>query len=374
MKVLTVVGTRPELIRLSLVFRRFVELGVRHVLVHTGQNYEVRLSQIFFDELDLPEPDEYLEVRAETVGAQIGQIVARSEKALLKHQPDALLVLGDTNSGLSAIAAARHDIPIFHMEAGNRCFDWRVPEEKNRKLIDHISDWLLPYTPRAREYLLNEGLPAERIFLPGNPITEVLNHFRALWKDSDVLARLGLEPDRYLLVTAHRQETVDVAERLRTLCLGLNATVGMLGLPLVWSVHPRTRGKLAEADVELDEQIQLHEPFGFGDFVALEAGARCVITDSGTVQEECSLLKVPAVTCRDTTERPETVECGSNMLSGVDDPARIADCVTAMVAGGRDWISPYEYDRDVAEKVVKFMLGNYGRSMSGSYSPAQPSA
>lgn len=358
MKVLTVAGTRPELIRLSLVFRRFGELGAEHVLVHTGQNYDVRLSQIFFDELELPPPDEYLDVRAETVGAQIGQIVTRSERVLLERRPDALLVLGDTNSGLSAIAAARHDIPIFHMEAGNRCFDWRVPEEKNRKLIDHISDWLLPYTPRSREYLLNEGLPADRIFVPGNPITEVLEHFRVLWEGSDVVARLGLEPDRYLLVTAHRQETVDVPARLRALCLGLNETVRMLDLPLVWSVHPRTRGKLSETAIELDDRIQFHEPFGFGDFVALEAGARCVITDSGTVQEECSLLKVPAVTCRDTTERPETVECGSNMLCGIGNPERMAFSAAAMIAGGRDWVSPYEHDQDVAEKVVKFMLGN----------------
>lgn len=358
MRVLTVVGTRPELIRLSLVFRRFAEHGVEHVLVHTGQNYEVRLSQIFFDELELPEPDEYLEVRAETVGAQIGQIVARSEEALLKHRPDALLILGDTNSGLSAIAATRHDIPIFHMEAGNRCFDWRVPEEKNRTLIDHISDWLLPYTARSRENLLNEGLPAERVFVSGNPITEVLEHFRILWEGSDVIARMGLKSDSYLLVTAHRQETVDAPERLRTLCLGLNETARRLGLPLVWSVHPRTRRKLAEGDIALDEGIQLHEPFGFGDFVALEAGARCVITDSGTVQEECSLLKVPAVTCRNTTERPETVECGSNMLSGLNDSARIADCVSTMVEGGRDWISPYEHDQNVARKVVKFVIGN----------------
>ena len=358
MKVLTVVGTRPELIRLSLVFRRFVELGAEHVLVHTGQNYDDRLSQIFFDELELPTPDEYLEIRAETVGAQIGQIVARSEKVLLERRPDALLVLGDTNSGLSAIAAARHDIPIFHMEAGNRCFDWRVPEEKNRKLIDHISDWLLPYTSRSREYLLNEGLSADKIFVSGNPITEVLEHFRALWERSDVVARLRLEPDHYLLATAHRQETVDVPDRLHTLCLGLNKTVDSLDLPLVWSVHPRTRGKLAETEIELDDRIQLHEPYGFGDFVALEAAARCVITDSGTVQEECSLLKVPAVTCRDTTERPETVECGSNLLCGIGNPDRMAFSVTAMIAAGRDWISPYEHDGNVAQKVVKFVLGN----------------
>jgi UDP-N-acetylglucosamine 2-epimerase (non-hydrolysing) len=358
MKVLTVVGTRPELIRLSLIFRRFTELGAEHILVHTGQNYEFQLSDVFFDELRLPEPDEYLGVRAETVGEQIGQIVARAEKVLIEHKPDALLVLGDTNSGLSAIAATRLDIPIFHMEAGNRCFDWRVPEEKNRKLIDHISDWLLPYTGRSREHLLNEGLCAERIFIPGNPITEVLQEFRGLWQDSDVLMRLGLDPNAYVLVTAHRQETVDVPGRFRTLCLGLNEIAEATGCSLLWSVHPRTRGRLASLDVDLDGRIQLHEPLGFADFVALEANAYCVVTDSGTVQEECSLLKVPTVTCRDTTERPETVECGSNMLCGVDDPQRMVRCVKAMIAGGRDWISPYEQDRDVSEKVVKFVIGN----------------
>jgi UDP-N-acetylglucosamine 2-epimerase (non-hydrolysing) len=358
MKVLTVVGTRPELIRLSLIFQRFTDLGAEHVLVHTGQNYEFQLSDVFFKELDLPEPDEYLGVRAETVGEQIGQIITRSEKVLLEHRPDALLILGDTNSGLSAIAATRLDIPIFHMEAGNRCFDWRVPEEKNRKLIDHISDWLLPYTQRSREHLLNEGVPAGKIFIPGNPITEVLEHFRELWRGSAIVAQLGLEPNAYLLITAHRQETVDIPERLRSICLGLNRTAKESDLKLVWSVHPRTRARLRELDVDLHERIQLHDPFGFADFVALEARARCVVTDSGTVQEECSLLKVPTVTCRDTTERQETVECGSNMLSGVDDPVRIAACVTAMMAGGRTWVSPYEHDRDVAEKVVKFVLGN----------------
>jgi UDP-N-acetylglucosamine 2-epimerase (non-hydrolysing) len=360
MRIMTVVGTRPELIRLSLVFERLEAAGIEHHLVHTGQNYDARLSDIFFSELSLPEPDAYLGIRAERVGAQIGEIVARSEAELLAFRPDALLILGDTNSGLSAIAAARHDVPIFHMEAGNRCFDWSVPEEKNRKLIDHISTWLLPYTPRSREYLLDEGLPARRIFVSGNPITDILERFRPRWETSDVLDRLGVTDDGYVLVTAHRQETVDIPARLRVICEGLSAVARELDLPVVFSVHPRTRGRLAGLDLELDGRIQLHDPFGFADFVRLEAGARCVISDSGTVQEECSLLKVPAVTCRDTTERPETVECGSNILSGVRDPDRMLECVTMMVEGSRDWVSPYEgpLHRDVADKVVKFLVGN----------------
>jgi UDP-N-acetylglucosamine 2-epimerase (non-hydrolysing) len=360
MRVMTVVGTRPELIRLCLVFERLSAAGIEHHLVHTGQNYDARLSDIFFSELDLPEPDSYLGIRTERIGQQIGEIVAGSEAALLDFRPDALLILGDTNSGLSAIAAARHDVPIFHMEAGNRCFDWSVPEEKNRKLIDHISTWLLPYTPRSREYLLDEGLPAQRIFVSGNPITEILERFRPRWEASDVLDRLRLDDDGYLLVTAHRQETVDIPSRLGVICEGLNATARELDLQVVWSVHPRTRGKLAALGLALDERVQLHDPFGFIDFVRLEAGARCVVSDSGTVQEECSLLKVPAVTCRDTTERPETVECGSNVLSGVQRPERMLECVAAMVAGSRGWESPYEgaLHRDVAEKVVKFLIGN----------------
>lgn len=360
MKVLTVVGTRPELIRLSLVFKRMERAGVEHHLIHTGQNYDERLSDIFFSELELPAPDSYLGVRSERVGEQIAQIVAGSEAAMLEFRPDALLILGDTNSGLSAIPATHHDIPIFHMEAGNRCFDWSVPEEKNRRLIDHISTWLLPYTPRSREYLLGEGIAPDRIFVSGNPITEILEHFRPRWEASDILERLELASDGYVLVTAHRKETVDVPARLAVICGGLNAVARELEVPVVWSVHPRTRGKLAELDLELDPRVQLHDPFGFADFVRLEAGARCVVTDSGTVQEECSLLGVPAVTCRDTTERPETVECGSNVLSGVRRPERILECVALMTDGTRSWTSPYagELHQDVAEKVVKLLVGH----------------
>jgi UDP-N-acetylglucosamine 2-epimerase (non-hydrolysing) len=357
---MTVVGTRPELIRLCLVFEQLARTGIDNHLVHTGQNYDPRLSDIFFSELGLPAPATYLGIREEHVGAQIGQVVAGSEAELLRVRPDALLVLGDTNSGLSAIAAARHDVPIFHMEAGNRCFDWSVPEEKNRKLIDHVSTWLLPYTARSREYLLAEGIAPTKVLVSGNPIADILERFRPRWEASDVRARLGLEPDRYALVTAHRQETVDVPERLRVIGDGLSKLAAALDLPVVWSVHPRTRGKIADLGLRLDPRVELHEPFGFADFVALEATARCVVTDSGTVQEECSLLAVPAVTCRETTERPETIECGSNVLCGVSDPDRMVACVQAMVASRRDWVSPYAggEHRGVAEKVVKFILGH----------------
>jgi UDP-N-acetylglucosamine 2-epimerase (non-hydrolysing) len=359
LKLVTVVGTRPELIRLSLVFRRLADAGIENHLVHTGQNFDPRLSAIFFEELGLPAPARNLEIRAESVGRQVAEVIARSEEVLLDEEPDALLVLGDTNSGLSAIAAARHDIPIFHMEAGNRCFDWSVPEEKNRKLIDHISTWLLPYTPRAREYLLAEGIPAERIFVPGNPITDVIEHFRPQWESSGTLDELGLAERGYVLVTVHRQECVDVPERLSIICDGLEGVAHALDLPVVWSVHPRTRGRLEAQGRALDGRIQLHQPFGFSDFLRLEAGARCVITDSGTVQEECSLFGVPTVTCRETTERPETVDCGSNLLSGVRDARRIVDAVRTMISLPASWASPYDGPdhRGVAERVVKIIQG-----------------
>jgi UDP-N-acetylglucosamine 2-epimerase (non-hydrolysing) len=357
MKLVTVVGTRPEFIRLSLFFRLVPNADVEHVLVHTGQNYDRRLSDVFFEELELPEPDLYLGVAAETVGAQIGAIIERSERVFLDEGPDAVLILGDTNSGLSAIAAARHDIPTFHMEAGNRCFDWRVPEEKNRKLIDHVSTFNLPYTPRSREYLLAEGLHPARIMVSGNPIVDVIEHFRPRWEASGIVGELGLRENEYVLVTAHREETVDVPERLEVICKGLELVAAEYDLPVVWSVHPRTRRRL-EGTRELDPRIRLLEPFGFLDFTRLQASCFCVITDSGTVQEESSLLKIPAVTCRDSTERPETVECGSNVLSGVRDPKSILRCVRTMVAGRRDWVSPYAGHHGVADRVLKFIVSN----------------
>jgi len=363
MRVMTIVGTRPELIRLNLVFRELDKVGIENVLVHTGQNYDPQLSDTFFSEPELPAPDLYLGIRSPRVGEQIGQIVASSEAAMLEHEPDAVLILGDTNSGLSAISAARLEIPIFHMEAGNRCFDWSVPEEKHRRPIDDISDWLLPYTARSREHLVDEGIERDRIFVSGNPITDVLEHFRPGWESSDVLDRLDLDPRGYICVTAHRQETVDVPRRLEALCAGLSLTAQEVGLPVVWSVHPRTRARLDVAQIGLDPAIRLEAPFGFMDFVALQAGASCVVTDSGTVQEECSLLHVPAVTCRDTTERPETVECGSNVLCGVENPAHMRACVGAVIDRDCGWISPYAADRGVAARVVNYLRNGVGRSV-----------
>lgn len=360
---MTILGTRPELIRLSLVFKRLAAAGIDHVLVHTGQNYDPRLSDIFFSELELPAPDVYLGVRSDRIGQQIGRMIAESEGAMLEHRPDALLILGDTDSGLSSIAATRLGIPIFHMEAGNRCFDWTVPEEKNRRLIDHISDWLLPYTQRSREHLLDEGIDRNRIFVSGNPITDVLEHFRPGWESSNVLERLEVDARGYILVTAHRQETVDVPHRLHALCEGLSLTTQDLGLPVIWSVHPRTRARLDASQIQLDPGIRLEAPFGFMDFVALQVGAACVVTDSGTVQEECSLLHVPAVTCRDTTERPETVECGSNVLCGVENPSHMRTCVAAVANRGSDWVSPYAAHRGVAERIVNYVLNGVGRDL-----------
>ena len=371
MRMMTIVGTRPELIRLSLVFRRFDEMGIDNVLIHTGQNYDPRLSDIFFSELDLPAPNRYLGIRSDRVGEQIGRIITASEAAMLEHAPDALLVLGDTNSGLSAIAATRLGVPVFHMEAGNRCFDWAVPEEKNRRLIDHISDWLLPYTPRSREHLVDEGIDRARIFVSGNPITDVLEHFRPAWEASDVLDRLQLSRRGYLLVTAHRQETVDVAHRLATLCDGLSLLAAELELPVVWSVHPRTRARLEAADIALHPAIRLEAPFGFADFVALQASSACVVTDSGTVQEECSLLHVPAVTCRDTTERPETIECGSNVLCGVESPERMLECVAMALGRSCDWESPYAQDHHVADRVLTYLVN--GLSVEAGPGRRQPS-
>jgi UDP-N-acetylglucosamine 2-epimerase (non-hydrolysing) len=362
MKCVTVVGTRPELIRLCLVFRSVREAGIDHTLVHTGQNSDPMLSDVFLTELGIAQPDVHLRRNGRQPRAAIGELIAGAEEVIAEKRPDALLILGDTDSGLSAIAAARLGVPSFHMEAGNRCFDWRVPEERNRKVIDHSSDWLLPYTPGARRNLLAEGIPEERIFLSGNPITDVLDEFRASWETSDALARLELRPGEYILATAHRQESVDVPERLRVICDGLGLAAEALGLPVILSMHPRTRDQLERAGLELRPEVRVHPPFGFVDFVRLESAARCVITDSGTVQEECSLLGVPTVTCRDSTERPETVECGSNMLSGVSESRMLAECAIEMLAREPNWVSPYSgpEHRGVADRVVAHMLSIAG--------------
>jgi len=356
MKILTILGTRPEIIRLSLIIKKLDKLGIKNTIIHTGQNYDSKLSDIFFKDLDLREPDYHLGIKENTVGAQIGKIIEKSEDVILKEKPGILLVLGDTNSALSAISAARHKIPIMHMEAGNRCFDWRVPEEKNRLIIDHISDWLLPYTERSKENLIREGISSEFIFVSGNPITEILEFYKDKIGKSDILNKLSLKKKDYFLVTAHREENVDDADTLDVIIQGLNLVAEKFNKDIVFSVHPRTKSKLSKTKITLSKKIKISEPFGFFDFVKLEKDALCVISDSGTVQEECSLLKTPTVTIRETTERPETVECGSNILSGTSNPKKILDSVIHMLDLSNDWISPYEKDTNVSDKIIKFIL------------------
>ena len=357
MKVVTILGTRPEIIRLSLVIER-LDAACEHVLVHTGQNHAAALSDVFFEELGVRAPDRHLGIRAEGLGAQIGAILAGTESVLRDEQPDRLLVLGDTNSGLAAVIAKRLGVPVFHMEAGNRCFDDRVPEEVNRRVIDHSSDVLMPYTERSRANLLREGVAPDRIFVTGNPIFEVLEHHRGAIEASSVLARLGLEAGGYFLVTLHRQENVDDETRLHALTGALARLHAEHGVPIIVSTHPRTRDRMARSGIEgAEEGVRFLEPFGFFDFVHLETHARCVLSDSGTVQEECAILRVPNVTLRDVTERPETLECGSNMLVGADE-GTILRGVRTVLAREPAWTPPASYlAPHVSDVAARLVLG-----------------
>jgi UDP-N-acetylglucosamine 2-epimerase (non-hydrolysing) len=356
MKVLAVLGTRPEIIRLSRVIER-LDRHCDLTLVHTGQNFDPSLSDVFFDQLGVRAPDRYLGIEGDGFADRVGRILAGVDPVLAELEPDRLLVLGDTDSGLSAYVAKRRAVPVFHMEAGNRCFDDRVPEEVNRRVIDHSSDVLMPYTNRSRDNLLREGIHPSRILVTGNPIKEVMDHHWEQIDASGALHDLVVEPGEYLLLTVHRQETVDVEERLRSLLQGAVEGARELGVPLVFSVHPRTKSRLDAFGLSLDaEVVRPYEPFGFFDFVALERSARCVLTDSGTVQEECCIMGVPTVTVRDTTERPETVECGSNVLSGVD-PEGIRRCLNLMLDESRAWEPPPEYlVDDVSATVADIVL------------------
>lgn len=357
MKIVTLFGTRPEIIRLSQVITaldRFCD----QTLVHTGQNYDPNLSDIFFQELGLRPPDVRLGVRAEGFSEQAGQILARTGEILERTRPDRLLILGDTNSGLAAIVAARMGIPVYHMEAGNRCYDDRVPEEINRRIIDHCSNILMPYTHRSKENLLREGFPRQRIFVIGNPIYEVLNRFTQQIDDSDVLNRLDVHPEKYFLVSLHRAENVDDPARLEQLLRGLSLVADSYHEPMVVSLHPRTADKMRRFGLDPESpRVRLLNPLGFFDFVRLERNAHCVLSDSGTVQEECSIFRVPNVTVRDVTERAETVEVGSNILTGAD-PEMIRESVRVAIESNHSWNPPAEYlEPHVSTAVVKIVLG-----------------
>ncbi|MEH6986462.1 non-hydrolyzing UDP-N-acetylglucosamine 2-epimerase [Cytobacillus firmus] len=358
MKILTVLGTRPEIIRLSLIIKKLDELAEKHILVHTGQNFTESLSEVFFKEMKIRKPDYILINQQYSLGQQLSIIYRDFEKILLNEKPDKILILGDTNSGLTAILAERMGIPVIHMEAGNRCYDLEVPEEKNRKVIDAISSLNLPYTPQSKENLLREGVSPNRVIVTGNPIYEVLRYYGKDIENSKIVDHMNLKNNDYFLVTVHRAENVDNEAKLLEIMNGLNSVAETYGKRIICSIHPRTKSKLEKtSNISLHSKIEFHEPFGFFDFVSLEKNAFCVLTDSGTVQEECCIFQVPAVTVRKTTERPETVECGSNMVSGID-AKQIAECVHAMLNMPRKWSLPEGYQYlNVSDRVTKIVLG-----------------
>lgn len=321
LKVMTVVGTRPEIIRLSRVMARLDE-HCEHVLVHTGQNYDYELNQIFFDDLGIRKPDHFLNAAGGTAAETIGKIIAAVDGVLAEVQPEALLVLGDTNSCLSVIPAKRRKVPIFHMEAGNRCFDMRVPEEINRRIVDHTADINLTYSSIAREYLLREGLPPDMVIKTGSPMNEVLGHYRAKIEASDVLERLGLEANRFFVVSAHREENIDSDMNFTRLVEVLNDVAEKYGFPVIVSTHPRTQKRVDAMGAQFHPNVQLLKPLGFSDYNKLQLMARAVLSDSGTINEESSILNFPALNLREAHERPEGMEEAAVMMVGMS-PERV---------------------------------------------------
>lgn len=360
MKVMTVVGTRPEIIKLSRVIPE-LDRYTHHVLVHTGQNWDDELNDIFFRELDIRRPDHVLDAAGATAAETIGNVIARADRVIEAERPDALLVLGDTNSCLSALAAKRRRVPVFHMEAGNRCFDERVPEEINRRVVDHLSDVNLVYTEHARRYLLREGIRPETVIRTGSPMREVLAHYAERIDQSDVLARLGLDPERYLVVSAHREENVDSETNFRDLMATLGALAERWGFPVIVSTHPRTRSRIdAAGDLPVDPRVRLMKPLGFPDYVHLQRRAFCVVSDSGTITEESSILGFPAVTIREAHERPEGMDAGTLVMCGLvpADVLRAVEVVTdqARERGRRPAAVPDYGTEAVSLTVVRAIL------------------
>jgi UDP-N-acetylglucosamine 2-epimerase len=326
LKVMTVVGTRPELIKMSRVIAE-LDMHTQHVLVHTGQNYDYELNQLFFDDLAIRKPDHFLEAVGENAAQTIARVIEKSDEVMEKEEPDAVLLYGDTNSCLAVISAKRRKIPVFHMEAGNRCFDQRVPEELNRKVLDHLSDINLVLTEHARRYLIAEGVRPETIIKTGSHMREVLDYYMPKIQASDVLARMGLEQGRYFIVSAHREENVDTPENLTDMLETLNALAAQYECPVIVSTHPRTQKRLDALNLDkLDSRIQFLKPFGFCDYVKLQMEALCVVSDSGTITEEGSLLNLPAVTIRNAHERPEGMDVGTLIMAGLK-KERVLDAV-----------------------------------------------
>jgi UDP-N-acetylglucosamine 2-epimerase len=359
-KVMTIIGTRPEIIRLSRVMT-LLDKHTDHIIVHTGQNYDYELNEIFFEDLELRKPDYFLGIDTSTLGNAVGDIIRKSEEVLNKEKPDALLVLGDTNSCLSAYMAKRLKVPIYHMEAGNRCFDFNVPEEINRRIIDHIADFNLVYTEHARRHLISEGLPHRRIYLTGSPMNEVLQRYKQKIDKSGILKKLGLEKNKYFIVSTHREENVDNKENLKSILQILNLLAEIYKMPIIISTHPRTRKQIEKLpDYNPNGKISFLNPFGFIDYINLQMDALCTISDSGTISEESAILDFPAISIRNSMERPEAQDAGTIILTGFDEHVVLNSIQLAIAEKkeGSKKMIPEEYKvSDTSWRVVKLILG-----------------
>lgn len=362
LKIMTIFGTRAEIIRLSRVFAK-LDQYVNHIMVHTGQSYDYDMNQVFFENLKIRKPNYFLEVKSNTLGGQIAKIIERSEEVLKKEMPDAVLILGDTNSALATIIAKRMKIPIFHMEAGNRCFDENVPEEINRKIVDHISDINLPYSENARLYLIQEGIHPGTIFVTGSPFAEIFNYYKNSINKSDILKQLKLSPKKYFVASIHREENVESKESLAKLIDSLNSVAEKYKMPIIVSTHPRTANKLKEYNFKADKLINFNKPLGYFDYNKLQKNALCVLSDSGSIQEESSIMKFPAIQLRVSSERPEAFDEGVLILSGIDKNIilQAIDITTKQFSAGEKFNIPKNYqDTNISNKVLRLIVGLAG--------------
>jgi UDP-N-acetyl-L-fucosamine synthase len=361
LKVMTIVGTRPELIKMSRVISEF-DVHTKHLLVHTGQNYDYELNQLFFDDLGIRKPDYFLEVVGDNAAQTIARIIEKADEVIEKEKPDAVMLYGDTNSCLAVIAAKRRKIPVFHMEAGNRCFDQRVPEELNRKVLDHLSDINFVLTEHARRYLIAEGIRPETIIKTGSHMSEVLDFYMPKIKKSDVMARMNLESGKFFIVSAHREENVDTPQNLIDMVETLNALVEQYNYPVIVSTHPRTRKRLDELNLgKLNPNVQFLKPFGFCDYIKLQMEALCVVSDSGTITEESSLLNLPAITIRNAHERPEGMDVGTLIMTGLKKD-RVLDAINVILRQNKkdsrvvSAVPDYESSRSVSKQILRVVM------------------
>lgn len=357
LKVMTIVGTRPEIIRLCEIIKK-ADKYYNHILVHTGQNWDYNLNEVFFKDLELRNPDYYLNAVGNNLGETMGNIISKSYDVMLKEKPDCILILGDTNSALSAISAKRLKIPIFHMEAGNRCFDYNVPEEINRKIVDHISDINLAYTENSRRYLLSEGFRKEHLFVTGSPMTEVLKVYEHKINSSNVLNELNLTEKKYIILSIHREENVDKEKSFENLVESVNSVAETYKMPVIFSTHPRTQKKISEKEIKFNPLIQSLKPFGFFDYCKLQKNSYCVLSDSGTISEESAILKFPAISIRTSSERPEVIDKGNIILGGIkkDEILSSIEITVDMFKYENRENIPYDYkDDNVSEKIIKII-------------------